>query len=138
MNDNREPESPSRFGEEEAEHGYSPDVGRSSEEVAQAGDRAFRPPPEAGGPGREVSEEEREGVSSTDTEPESVRGVGPSESRSGERIAVTEGEEGRETVGAEGAGRPYGTSRLEDSTGVGSPETVDEESPRMPSGDQGG
>ncbi|MBB2910950.1 hypothetical protein FHS43_002215 [Streptosporangium becharense] len=137
MNDDREPGSPSRFGDEEEEHGYSPDVGRSSEEVTQAGDRAFQPPPDDKGAGRVVSDEERAGVSSADTEPASAHGVGPSESRSGERIAATEGED-RETAGTEGADRPYGVSEPGDSTGVGSPKTVDEESPQMPAGDQGG
>ncbi|WP_143590484.1 hypothetical protein [Thermoactinospora rubra] len=131
MTERREPED---------DHGYSPDVGRGSEEVRQAGDRAFSPE-EAGPPGegRELSEEELSGVSSAETEPGSPYGVGESTARRGEEIAQEEEEAGRETVGVKGeSDRPYGTSTAEDSTGVAPQEPRDEESPTMPSGDQGG
>ncbi|MDP9870126.1 MULTISPECIES: hypothetical protein [Streptosporangium] len=134
MNEPRESEDAGRF--EGEEHGYSPDVGHASEEVVQAGNRAWGPPPEDKGPGREVSEEEREGVSATDTEPEGPSGVGVSTSRRGEEIAAKEGEEGRGTAGVdERTGRPYGASGPEDATGVAPQETVEEESPHLPPGD---
>ncbi|MFD1939979.1 MULTISPECIES: hypothetical protein [Nonomuraea] len=121
-------------------HGFSPAVGHGSEEAVQAGNRAFHPEAAgAPGPGREPSEEERSGVSSTDTEARSPLGVGESgASRRAEEIAKEEQEAGRETVGVKGeSGRPYGTSTAEDSTGVG-PQDAQGESPTMPSGDQGG
>ena len=121
MSDKQRPEDASPHGEEgeEEHHGYSHDVGRASEEVIQSGNRAFAPPPEEKGPGRVVSEEEREGVSSTDTEAASPLGVGTGTSRRAEEIAAEEDEEGRETAGVdEKTGRPYGVSTSEDSTGV--------------------
>ncbi|MGV9306044.1 hypothetical protein ACWDLG_21925 [Nonomuraea sp. NPDC003727] len=126
--------------EPEDQHGFSPDVGRGSEEARQAGDRAFTPeqaaPP---GEGRAPSEEERAGVSATDTEPGTPHGVGESTSRRAEEIAEEEEEAGRETIGVKGeSGRPYGGSSAEDSTGVGPQEPQDGESPTLPSGDQGG
>ncbi|ACZ86745.1 hypothetical protein [Streptosporangium roseum] len=134
MNEPRESEDAGRF--EGDEHGYSPDVRHASEEVVQAGNRAWGPPPEDKVPGREVSEEEREGISATDTEPEGPLGVGASTSRRPEDVAAREQEEGRGTAGVdERTGRPYGTSGAEDATGVGAQETVDEESPHLPPGD---
>ena len=44
---------PGRF-EGKHQHGFSPDVGKASEEVVRAGDRAFRKPSADQGPGREV------------------------------------------------------------------------------------
>jgi hypothetical protein len=128
MSNKRRPEDASPHGEEgeNEHHGSSPDVGRASEEVIQSGNRAFAPPPEKKGPGRVVSEEEREGVPSTDTEATSPLGAGTSKGRRAEEIAKEEAEEGRETVGTEeGTGRPYGTSTPEDSTGVKPQEPVD-------------
>ncbi len=137
MREHGESEDAGRF--EGEEHGYSPDVGRASEEVAESGDRAFGSPPDDRGPGREISEEERQGISSTETEPEGPLGVGVSSARSAEEIADRESEEGRETVGVdEKTGRPYGTSGPESASGVGAQGTVDEESPHIPPGDQGG
>ncbi|WP_433256984.1 AIR synthase-related protein [Streptosporangium sp. CA-135522] len=134
MNEPRESQDAGRF--EGDEHGYSPDVGRASEEVSQAGDRAWDTPPEEKEPGREVSQEERQGVSSTDTEPEGPFGVGVSASRRAEEIASRESEEGRRTTGVEEkTGRPYGTSAPEDATGVDPQETVEEDSPHIPPGD---
>jgi hypothetical protein len=138
MSDRQRPEDASPHGEEgeEEHHGYSPDVGRASEEVVQSGNRAFPPPPEKKGPGRVVSEEEREGVSSTDTEAASPLDVGTSTSRRAEEIGAAEREEGRERRGVdEKTGRPYGVSTSEDSTGVKPQEPVDEESPYLPRGD---
>ncbi|AWS45853.1 hypothetical protein [Streptosporangium sp. 'caverna'] len=121
MSDKQRPEDASPHGEEgeKEHHGYSPDVGRASEEVIQSGNRAFAPPPETKGPGRVVSEEEREGVSPTDTEAASPLGVGTGTGRRAEEIAEEEDEEGREAAGVdEKTGRPYGVSTSEDSTGV--------------------
>ncbi|MCT9932223.1 hypothetical protein N5079_18640 [Planotetraspora sp. A-T 1434] len=139
MKETGPPTKPGRF-EGEDQHGYSPDVERGSEEAVQAGDRAFSPEA-AGAPdrGREESEEERSGVSATDTEARSPQDVGKSASRQGEEIAGQEQEPGREPAGATGkARRPTGTSTTEDSTGVGKQEPIDEESPTLPAGDQGG
>ncbi|MEZ0075295.1 hypothetical protein [Planotetraspora sp. GP83] len=137
MKETDHPTEPGRF-EGEDQHGYSPDVERGSEEAAQAGDRAFSPEAAgAPGPGREESEEERSGVSATDTEARSPQDVGTSASRQGEEIADQEQEPGREPAGATGkARRPTGTT--DDSTGVGKQEPIDEESPTLPAGDQGG
>ncbi len=73
------------------------------------------PPP---GPGREVSDEEREGVSGTDTTAATPLGVGESINRSGEDVVKQEGEEaGKETVGYKD-GRPVGTSDERSRTSV--------------------
>jgi hypothetical protein len=71
------------------------------------------------GPGRESSDEEREGVSSTDMDATSALGVGESISRRGEDVAKQEDEPGREDIGPRGAsGRPAGTSDERDSSSV--------------------
>ncbi|MFF5210891.1 hypothetical protein [Streptosporangium sp. NPDC000396] len=117
----------------------SEDAGRASEEVIQAGNRAFESPPEDKEPGREISEEERQGISSTDTEPKGPFGVGESSTRRAEEVATREEEEGRQTAGVdEKTGRPYGTSAPESATGVEPQETAEEESPYIPPGDQAG
>ncbi|MCW2948257.1 MAG: hypothetical protein JWR24_4974 [Actinoallomurus sp.] len=141
MNDPREPQDTSRLEEDDKEHhGYSPDVGTGSEEVRQAGDRAFGPPPPGPQwPGREPSDQERKGVPPTDTEARTPLGVGTSTSRRAEKIAAKEGEAGRRTRGTRGrSGRPYGTSTPEHATGVEPQGPADEESPHLPPGDQGG
>jgi hypothetical protein len=90
------------------------------------------------GPGRVISDEEREGVPPTDTEATSPLGVGVSMSRRGEDVDKQEDEPGREDAGTEGAtDRPVGVSDERAST------AVDEQDPRsggptMPAGDQGG
>ncbi|WP_326822303.1 hypothetical protein [Streptosporangium sp. NBC_01756] len=121
---------------EEGQHGYSPDVGHASEEAVRGADRAWGPPPGDKGPGREVSEEEEEGVPATDMEAESPHGVGVSSTRRAEETARKEEEEGRRTTGVdEKTGRPYGTSTPESSTGVDPQGSIDEESPDLPPGD---
>jgi hypothetical protein len=72
------------------------------------------------GPGREISDEEREGVGPTDTDATSALGVGESINRRGEDVVKEEGEEeGREDTGTKGASdRPAGTSDERDSTSV--------------------
>jgi hypothetical protein len=71
------------------------------------------------GPGREISDEEHEGVSSTDMDATSALGVGESMSRRGEDVAKQEDEPGRDDTGTRGAsGRPAGTSDERDSSSV--------------------
>jgi hypothetical protein len=69
------------------------------------------------GPGREVSDEEREGVPATDTEAKTTLGVGESINRRGEDIARHEDEPGREHTGTRGSSdRPAGVSDERDSS----------------------
>jgi hypothetical protein len=90
------------------------------------------------GPGREISDEEREGVPPTDTEAESPLGVGVSMTRRGEDVAKHEDEEGRDDTGAKAAtDRPTGVSDERASTAVDPNETESGDS-HMPAGDQGG
>ncbi|GII84419.1 hypothetical protein Ssi03_24090 [Sphaerisporangium siamense] len=109
-------------------------------QVAMAGDRAFASPPLGDRrPPRVVTEVEREGVPSTDTEATAPLGVGPSMTGRAEKIAQREQEPGLEKGGTEGpAKRPYGRSGPERHTGVGVQGTVHEDSPTMLAGDQGG
>jgi hypothetical protein len=92
----------------------------ASEDQAEQMDKVFNrvdevPP----GPGREISEEEREGVGPTDTEATSALGVGESLSRRGEDVDKQEDEEGRDDAGTKGASdRPVGTSDERDATSV--------------------
>ncbi|MEV5703914.1 hypothetical protein [Actinoallomurus sp. NPDC052274] len=134
MKESEGADRPGRFPEDEEQHGSAPDVGTASEETKQAGDKAFRtPPPEPQWPGRVPSEEEKEGVPSTDMDARSPLGVGTSESARAEEMAS-----GRNAEPAEGADRPVGEATAEQSTGVGAHETAEEESPQMPPGDQAG
>jgi hypothetical protein len=90
------------------------------------------------GPGREISDEEREGVPSTDTEAESPLGVGVSMTRRGEDVARQEDEEGREDTGTRGpTDRPAGVSGDRASTSADESDT-ESGGPTMPAGDQGG
>jgi hypothetical protein len=92
----------------------------ASEDRAEQMDKVFNrvdevPP----GPGREISDEEREGVGPTDTEATSALGVGESLSRRGEDVDKQEDEEGRDDAGTKGASdRPVGTSDERDATSV--------------------
>ena len=87
------------------------------------------------GPGRVISDEEREGVPPTDTEATSPLGVGESVNRRGEDVAR---EEGREHVGTRGpSDRPAGVSDERASTSV-DPDETQTGGPHMPAGDQGG
>lgn len=102
------------------EHGTH-DAGEPSGDRGQQGtEKAFdaensAPPP---GEGREVSDEERAGVSATDTTAETPLGVGESINRSGEDVVKQEGEEaGKETVGYKDE-RPVGTSDERSRTSV--------------------
>ncbi|MER5644644.1 hypothetical protein [Streptosporangium sp. NPDC002524] len=122
MNDKREPGRKGRSGRggrgETARQGRSRDAGHASEEVVRSGNLAFGPPPEGKGPPRVISDAERGGVSATDTEARSPLGVGTSENRGAEKTASRKKERGREKVGTDERGRPYGVSRPEDATGV--------------------
>jgi hypothetical protein len=90
------------------------------------------------GPGREISDEEREGVPPTDTEAESPLGVGVSMTRRGEDVAKQEDEPGREDTGTRGpTDRPVGVSDDRASTSVDDQDT-ESGGPTMPAGDQGG
>jgi hypothetical protein len=71
------------------------------------------------GPGRQISDEEREGVPPTDTEATSPLGVGESINRHGEDVAKQEDEEGRDQTGTRGpTDRPAGVSDGRASTSV--------------------
>jgi len=126
-------DKPGRFGGEQ--HGWSPDVDDDTPDAEEATRKAMGTPPPEKGEGREVSSEERSGVSDTDIEPGSPFGSGKSTTRSGEDVAGeddgTEGYKGKSQ-------RPYGKGRVEDSSGVDPKNPIDPESPKMPSGDQGG
>jgi hypothetical protein len=88
------------------------------------------------GPGREISDEEREGVPATDTEAESPLGVGVSTTRRGENVHKQEDEPGREDTGTKGpTDRPTGGSDARASTGV---DHDTDSGTTMPAGDQGG
>ena len=90
------------------------------------------------GPGREISDEEREGVPPTDTEAESPLGVGVSMTRRGEDVDKQEPEPGREDTGTKGAtDRPVGVSDERASTSV-DPDETESGGPTLPAGDQGG
>jgi hypothetical protein len=90
------------------------------------------------GPGREISDEEREGVPPTDTEATSPLGVGVSMTRRGEDVDKQEDEEGRDDTGTKGASdRPVGVSDERASTSV-DPNETGSGGPTLPAGDQGG
>ena len=90
------------------------------------------------GPGRVISDEEREGVGPTDMDATSPLGVGESINRHGEDVARQEDEEGREDTGAKGeSDRPTGVSDTRAATSV-DPHDTGSGGPTMPAGDQGG
>jgi hypothetical protein len=98
-------------------------------------DRVDEVPP---GPGREISDEEREGVPPTDMDATSPLGVGESINRRGEDVVKQEGEAGREHVGTKGpTDRPAGVSDERAATSV-DPDETQSGGPHMPAGDQGG
>jgi hypothetical protein len=88
------------------------------------------------GPGRVISDEEREGVGPTDTEATSALGVGESINRHGEDVAEQEDEPGRDDTGTKGpSDRPAGTSGQPASTSI-DPNETGSGGPTMPAGDQ--
>jgi hypothetical protein len=89
------------------------------------------------GPGRVVSDVEREGVPATDMNAETPLGVGESLNRGGEEYAARKSEPGREDQGTKGASdRSVGTSDERDSTAFEQDTVTD--TPHQPTGDQGG
>jgi hypothetical protein len=108
--------------------------------AAEADHKAFRadeyaPPP---GEGREISDEERSGVSSTDMNPSGPRGVGESMTESGEELAARDSEDWAETGTHGQSGRAYGKPGQPDSDdSVGAQKNRDPNSPVTPTGDQG-
>ena len=81
--------------------------------AAKAYDASHAPEPEPEPP---VSDEERDGVSGTETNPEPALGVGKSTRRRAEHLAPD-----RPDTGTKGAERPYGTADGEQSDSAGSP-----------------
>lgn len=124
--------------EKDADHGWAPDVGTGgSDRATEANEKAFGKPSDEQGPGRVVSEEERSGVPPTDTTAETPLGVGESTAKRAEEYGA-EGEKGRVTLGTKGeSDRPYGTTEP-GTTGIDQQGPIDEESPNLPPGDQGG
>lgn len=120
-------------GSEGLHDAVEPDPERGRAATEKAFDTSNAPKP---GPGREVSDEERDGVEGTDMTAATPLGVGESVNRSGEDVVKQEGEEpGRETTG-EKDGRPVGTSDERSATSVDpSPSSTGTD---MPPGDQGG
>ncbi|MCW2902418.1 MAG: hypothetical protein JWO67_4683 [Streptosporangiaceae bacterium] len=113
-------------------------MGEPEDPAVRGADKAFEGPAGERGPGRDISEEEREGVESTDTEARTPLGVGESKRRHAEDIAKGKDEKGRTTEGTKGeSDRPYGTSGPESATGVDPQEPVTG-GPNLPPGDQGG
>ena len=132
---------PKPGGEQEVDAAVPPYEGRQTEmkdgyerHTEKAFSGADDVPP---GPGRVISDEERDGVPATDTEAESPLGVGVCMTRRGEDIQQQENEPDREHAGTKGASdRPAGVSDTRSSTGVDDQET--QGGPTMPAGDQGG
>jgi hypothetical protein len=90
------------------------------------------------GPGRVISDEEREGVPPTDTEAESPLGVGVSMTRKGEDVHKQKDEEGRDDTDTKGpTDRPTGVADTRASTSV-DPHDTASGGPTQPAGDQGG
>jgi hypothetical protein len=104
--------------------------GENSGEGAEGTRKAFDAS-NAGAPGPPppVSDEERSGMSATETSPEPPLGVGEKHGKGGEEIAPD-----RDDVDAKGAAqRPTGRTDED-----GSGESQDPRSPDLPAGDQGG
>jgi hypothetical protein len=140
--DDFEQTQPSQGGEQEPQGLVPPYEGRQTEasegldeQMDKVFDRVEEVPP---GPGREVSDEEREGVPATDTEARSPLGVGESINRRGEDVARHEDEPGREHTGTKGASdRPVGVSDERDASAV-DPDQARSGGPHLSPGDQGG
>jgi hypothetical protein len=118
---------PSPGRTEGGDHG----TGSAAEGGTKAFDAANAGPP---GPGPVESAEERAGVPATDTSAASPLGVGVSSGSHGEDLAEDERNEG--TKGA--AGRPYGGSSQEETTGVDPQGPTEPGAPDLQRGDQGG
>lgn len=106
-------------------------TGDGAEGVRKAFDADNAPEPGSAPP---VSDEERSGVSATDTEPEPALGVGESRGSRGEELAPD-----RSDVGTKGsAERPVGKVTGDDSDSVGAQDPQHPDSPDLQAGDQGG
>lgn len=104
------------MAEQYGTHGAAEPNPDNAEGTAKAFDAENAAP--SPGPGRDVSDEEREGVSSTDMTATGALGVGESVNRHGEDVVKKEGEEpGRETTGYKDE-RPVGTSDERSGTSV--------------------
>lgn len=140
MKETRESEDTGRRAKADEKRHDSPEAGSVREQVRQAGDRAFGPPPPGPQwPGREPSKQESTGVPPTDTEARSPLGVGISTSRRPEQMALKESEAARADRGVLGrTRRPFGKARPEHDTGVEPQGPIDKECPHLPVGDQAG
>lgn len=88
----------------------------------------------APGSGAAVSDEERAGMSGTETDPEPPLGVGRSRGGRAEDTAPD-----RDDVGTKGAAeRPVGRAAEDDADSVGRQGPVDDDAPNLQTGDQGG
>jgi hypothetical protein len=113
-------------------------MGEPEDPAVRGANKAFEGSGGEPGPGRDVSEEERKGVDSADTEASTPLGVGESKRRGAEDIASGKDEKGRTSEGTKGeSDRPYGTSEPESATGV-DPQGPVTGGPNVPPGDQGG
>jgi hypothetical protein len=118
---------------DEEHHGWAPDAagtGPAKDRAVEGHKKAFEANPtqdEAAGAARQ----------GPDLTPE---GTGESTTRRGEDVAGEEGKErGRQDTGTQGqSDRPVGQSDARDSTGVDPQNPIDEEAPRLGTGDQGG
>lgn len=106
-------------------------AGEGAEGARKAFDADNAPAPGGAAP---VSEQERARMSSTDTDPQPVRGVGGSRGGRAEDLAPD-----RDDVGTKGpAARPVGRAAEDDLDGVGDGRPRDPDSPDLQTGDQGG
>jgi hypothetical protein len=86
------------------------------------------------GPPPPVSEQDRTGMSATETDPEPPLGVGRSHGGRAEDLAPD-----RSDVGTKGpAARPVGRAAEDDADSVGDQRPIDPSSPNLQGGDQGG
>jgi hypothetical protein len=119
------------------QHGSSPDVGGASEEVKQAGQKAWE-----GHDTQDASKSEEGAVYAPE---KSAEKVGESITERAEDRAKKHKEPGRvmdeSDTGEKDAGgkaRPAGKSDARMSTSVDPQNAIDDESPHLPAGDQGG
>lgn len=137
MSDDRSKQSGVDTAKGEGNHGWADDIDSvmdHDEKTGGAGhkayDASYAPAPK---PGREISEEERDGVPPTDTEARSPLGGGESITRRGEDIAKSGSQPGHHDAGTKDPSkRPMGTSSAERSTGVDPQDPIDPESPNIP------
>lgn len=116
---------------DDSHHGWAPDVDEAGGDHGQeAEDKAAEGRETQDAPASESTQED------SDAPPP---GVGESVGRRGEEVGGGAQEPGRHDAGTQGESqRPVGTSTARDSSGVGGQDAEDEDSPTLPSGDQGG